>query len=591
MSQNYASNVVSSRDLAALERVRLLAAGSLAGTLLLLALGTLLAAADGTNACEGWPLCSGQPTGIGLLNVAHRLGGLGLILATGTLAALSYARLRTMTWLVRLAAGIFTFVLAQSVLGGLGVAFDFPGWASAVHLALALSITAGLLAMTLLTSSTAQVSVPEPIASLAGGAAVALGVTLVVAAAFVGRIETGGFGDPTGAAGIIFPSLLLALGLTTWLGLRVRRSAGTPTLAKRLAETAGLAMIAAFGVLGLHGLTPYPGEMGAAALVLATFAGICLTGIVIDANRAALQGALGASWGSLDGARVQASLRDYFRVTKPGIMLLLLTTTLGSMLVAAAGWPGFALAGWTLLGGALASGGASALNCYFDRDIDGIMARTRKRPIPTGALSAAQVRNFAATLSVASVVVLASFVNPLAALLALGGNLFYVVVYTLLLKRSTPQNIVIGGAAGSFPPLVGWAAVTGSLGVAPLLIAAIIFFWTPPHFWSLALLKANDYRRAGIPMLPVSHGEAHTRASILRYTLLLIPLTLLLSIIGPLGYLYLGAATLLSAIFLTYALRMQREGTNRLAWPLFKFSNYYLALLLAVMVLDAVLGF
>jgi len=186
--------------------------------------------------------------------------------------------------------------------------------------------------------------------------------------------------------------------------------------------------------------------------------------------------------------------------------------------------------------------------------------------------------------------VLTTFVNPLAALLAVGGNLFYVVVYTIWLKRATPQNIVIGGAAGSFPPLVGWAAVTGSLGVAPLLIAAIIFYWTPPHFWSLALLKANDYRRAGIPMLPVSHGEPHTRRSILLYTLLLIPITLLLSIVGPLGWIYLIAASLLGALFLGFAYRMYREGNNRLAWRLFKYSNYYLALLLAVMVLDAIVG-
>jgi protoheme IX farnesyltransferase len=330
--------------------------------------------------------------------------------------------------------------------------------------------------------------------------------------------------------------------------------------------------------------------MGAAALVLAMFSGICLTGIVIVANADRMRGALGAPAIDVDGDKLKLVVRDYLRVTKPAIMTLLLTTTLGSMLVAAAGWPGFTLVGWTLLGGALASGGASALNCYLDRDIDQVMARTRKRPIPTGTLSAAQVRNFALILSVASVLVLTTFVNPLAALLAVGGNLFYVIIYTIWLKRATPQNIVIGGAAGSFPPLVGWAAVTGSLGVAPLLIAAIIFYWTPPHFWSLALLKANDYRRAGVPMLPVSHGEPYTRRAILLYSLLLVPITLLLAIVGPLGYIYLIAALLLGAIFLGYAAQMYREDSNRLAWRLFKYSNYYLALLLAVMVLDAVLG-
>ncbi|MEZ4524023.1 MAG: heme o synthase [Thermomicrobiales bacterium] len=575
----------------ALDRARTISAATLAGTVMLLALGTVLAAADGASSCEGWPLCTNQSTGLSMLNVAHRLGGLGLILATGGLAALSYARLRSMSWLVRLSAGIFTLVLAQSVLGGLGVAFDFPGWASAIHLGLALSITIGLLATTLMLAPMDDVAIPEPVVSLAGGAAAALGMTLIVAAAFVGRIETGGIGDPAGSAGIIFPSLLLAIGLTTGLGLHVRLANGvTAQPARRLAEIAGFSLLAAFAVLAAHGLTPYPGEMGAAALVLAMFSGICLSGIVILANAGSFKTALGGTTAAIDRAHVSRVLRDYLRVTKPTIMTLLLTTTFGSMLVAAAGWPGFALVGWTLLGGALASGGASALNCYLDRDIDQVMARTRKRPIPTGTLSPAQVRNFALTLSVASVLVLTTFVNPLAAMLAVGGNLFYVIIYTIWLKRSTPQNIVIGGAAGSFPPLVGWAAVTGSLSIAPLLIAAIIFYWTPPHFWSLALLKANDYRRAGVPMLPVSHGEPHTRRAILLYTLLLIPITLLLAIVGPLGWLYLIAATLLGLVFLGYAVQMYREETNRLAWRLFKYSNYYLALLLAVMVLDAIVG-
>jgi protoheme IX farnesyltransferase len=568
----------------------LLAVGTLAGTVMLLALGTVLAAADGTSACQGWPLCSGQSSGLQLLNLSHRLGSFALILATGGLAALSYLRLRSMAWLVRLSAGIFILVLTQSVLGGLGVAFDFPGWASAIHLGLALSITIGLLTTTLLLAPVDRIDVPEPFASLAGGAAAALGVTLIVAAAFVGRIETGGIGAPFGAAGIIFPSLLLAIGLTTSLAVYVRTSDTAPPLARRLAGLGGLSLLAAFVVLAAHGLTPYPKEMGAAALVLAMFAGICLSGIVIFANAATIESALGAQHTTNEGTYLKLVARDYLRVTKPGIMLLLLTTTFGAMLVAAAGWPGFGLVGWTLLGGALASGGASALNCYLDRDIDHLMARTRKRPIPTGSLSAAQVRNFALLLSIASVLVLTTFVNPLAAMLAVGGNLFYVIVYTIWLKRATPQNIVIGGAAGSFPPLVGWAAVTGSLGVAPLLIAAIIFYWTPPHFWSLALLKANDYRRAGVPMLPVSHGEPYTRRAILLYTLLLIPITLLMAIVGPLSWIYLGAALLLGTIFLGYALQMYCEDSNRLAWRLFKYSNYYLALLLAVMVLDAIVG-
>jgi protoheme IX farnesyltransferase len=283
--------------------------------------------------------------------------------------------------------------------------------------------------------------------------------------------------------------------------------------------------------------------------------------------------------------------RDYLRVTKPAIIVLLLVTTLGAMLIAGDGWPSLRLVLATLLGGALASGGAGALNCYYDRDIDVVMARTRKRPIPTGHLTPTQVRTFGLALSVLAIVELAWWVNPLAAALALAGNLFYVGVYTRWLKRATPQNIVIGGAAGSFPPLVGWAAVTGRLDAGALILFAIIFYWTPPHFWSLALLKANDYRRAGIPMLPVTAGERVTRRCILLYSLLLVAVTLLLTATGVVGALYLVAALALGGVFVYMAARMYREDTSRLAWPLFKYSNYYLAALLAVMALDKALGF
>jgi protoheme IX farnesyltransferase len=219
------------------------------------------------------------------------------------------------------------------------------------------------------------------------------------------------------------------------------------------------------------------------------------------------------------------------------------------------------------------------------------MARTRKRPIPTGHLTPAQVRTFGLALSALAIIELAWLVNPLAAALALAGNLFYVGIYTRWLKRATPQNIVIGGAAGSFPPLVGWAAVTGRLDAGAFILFAIIFYWTPPHFWSLALLKANDYRRAGIPMLPVTAGEHVTRRCILLYSVLLVAVTLLMTAAGVVGTLYLVAALALGGVFVGMAARMYREDTSRLAWPLFKYSNYYLAALLAVMALDKALGF
>ena len=249
-------------------------------------------------------------------------------------------------------------------------------------------------------------------------------------------------------------------------------------------------------------------------------------------------------------------------------------------------WPSIWLVLATMLGGALASGGASALNCYIDRDIDPVMARTRKRPLPTGRLTPTQVRNFGLILSVHRRRRTLGPRQSSRSVLALAGNVFYVMIYTNWLKRSTPQNIVIGGAAGAFPPLVGWAAVTGSLSLPAILLFAIIFYWTPPHFWSLALLKARDYERAGIPMLPVTHGAQYTRKMILLYAILLVGITMIVVPAGGAGWLYLVLAVVLGSIFVGMAAKMYVEGTSRLAWRLFKFSNYYLTLILAAMVLD-----
>ena len=216
--------------------------------------------------------------------------------------------------------------------------------------------------------------------------------------------------------------------------------------------------------------------------------------------------------------RARLIVADYVALTKPGIMTLLLTTTLGAMLIAARGFPPFWLVAVTMLGGALAAGGANALNCFIDRDIDAQMARTRNRAVAAGRVSPDAALAFGMTLTVASVLVLGVIVNWTAAALALAGNLFYVFVYTKWLKRTTPYNIVIGGAAGAAPPLVGWAAVTGDLTPLAWGLFAIIFAWTPPHFWALALLKQGDYTRASVPMLPVVSGEAETRRQIVIYT-------------------------------------------------------------------------
>ena len=286
--------------------------------------------------------------------------------------------------------------------------------------------------------------------------------------------------------------------------------------------------------------------------------------------------------------RTRHVVADYVALTKPGIMTLLLTTTLCAMLIAARGLPPFWLVAVTMLGGVLAAGGANVLNCFIDRDIDGQMARTRNRAVAAGRVSPDAALAFGVALTVASVMLLGLVVNWVAAALALAGNLFYVFVYTKWLKRSTPYNIVIGGAAGAAPPLVGWAAVTGDLSLLAWGLFAVIFAWTPPHFWALALLKQGDYTRASVPMLPVVSGEAETRRQIVIYTVVLALICIALAPLG-LGWIYLGSALVLNGIFLWFAIRLYVDPSKRIARQMFFYSLWYLALLFAAAVIDRVL--
>ncbi len=275
---------------------------------------------------------------------------------------------------------------------------------------------------------------------------------------------------------------------------------------------------------------------------------------------------------------------DYLEMTKPKVQSLLLFTTVTTMYVA--GDPSLALVALTCLGGALSAGGAGAINHALDRDIDAVMRRTAGRPVASGRVSPAAAIVFGALLGCASFALLALTVNVLAAGLAMAGLLGYVLVYTLWLKRSTPQNIVIGGAAGAVPPLVAWAAVTGGLSGTPLYLFAIVFFWTPPHFWSLSLLMKDEYARAGVPMLPVVRGEAETRRQILLYTVLLYAVSQLPFCAGAFGLTYLVASVSLGALFISGAWRLVRRPARRTALRLYLFSLAYLALLFATMVAD-----
>jgi len=284
------------------------------------------------------------------------------------------------------------------------------------------------------------------------------------------------------------------------------------------------------------------------------------------------------------GSRARQTVSDYIELTKPKVQSLLLLTTIATMYVA--GDPSPLLVFLTCLGGYLSAGGAGAVNHWFDRDIDVKMARTATRPIPAGRVAPRSALIFGCTLAALSLLELSVAVNPLAAALSFSGFLGYVFIYTVWLKRRTPQNIVIGGAAGAVPPLVAWAAVTGSVSGTAVMLFFIVFFWTPPHFWALSLLMKDEYAKVGIPMLPVVRGEEETRRQILLYSILLYAVTQLPFCAGGFGGIYLAASMLLGLGFVAGAVRLYRRADRASALRLYLYSLAYLALLFCAMVAD-----
>jgi protoheme IX farnesyltransferase len=386
-----------------------------------------------------------------------------------------------------------------------------------------------------------------------------------------------------GAAGTLVAVVSGATGLGT--AHRVLAALALPPLA---------AVVAAAWVSHRRLLYPSVAALvlfGLAAAVTAPGIHLVLSALAFAATLVVVAQSWRGTQGALQQTVTRDSVRDYVALTKPRIMSLLLLTGLCGMVVGAAGMPPLRLVAATMAGLALACGGASALNHVLDADIDQLMGkRTRSRPVAAGRIPAAYALEFGLALSALSFVLLAGVVNTLTALLALVGNLFYVLVYTRYLKRSTPQNIVIGGAAGAIPPLVGWAAATGSLTLPALVLFLVVFLWTPPHFWALALLIKRDYAAAGVPMLPVVRGERETARQIVLYTAALVAFTLAPALWGQFGLVYLVAAAALGATFLWLAWRLRRERTPRRAAVLFHYSLAYLALLFVAMAVDSVIA-
>src|SRR5437868_11519534 len=590
-------------------RYRALVYASLLASFLVVVWGGIVRVTGSGLGCPDWPLCHGQflPSLDPATRIewTHRFLAIAGGLTVASLVLWSLMVYRADRRVLALAIAVAVLYPLQAVLGAITVVLELPPEWVTVHLA-----NAELLLATL-TTLAVVVRWPASLPARASGwtwlaiAAVVGTFVLLVSGAYVRGA------DATAACpGWPLCGAIAVLNLPIPYAPRIDfPTEGAPAIAmlhRYIAAIVGLLVIAACVEAWRHRRdAPGLGPLGVAT------AAIFLAQVAIGAANPLTRfspWALGAHpavasllWCSVVGlaavawrpvSRQCALVRDLIALTKPAIMSLLLLTALGGMFLAARGVPPFGILAATLIGGAAASGGAASLNQYFDRDLDEVMRRTRKRPLPAHRVSGRLAVAWGIALNVVAFAVLALFTNLLAATLAIVGTVFYILVYTIWLKRTTVQNIVIGGAAGAIPPLVGWAAITGSLDLSAFLLFAIVFFWTPAHFWALALLIRDDYARAGVPMLPVVKGEEATAWNILAYAGSLLPLSLLLFIAAGLGFLYLAAAIVLGGLFIAYAFRLLRSGEARrraVARGVYLYSLVYLTLLFVAIMVDSTL--
>ncbi|MEP7040933.1 MAG: heme o synthase [Chloroflexota bacterium] len=592
-----------------MNRFAKLAVAAAVATYALIVVGGLVRATDSGLGCPDWPGCFGSwipPLELhAWIEHSHRLLAelaVGpLVAAVGLITIFSRRREDRMLLVAVIGAGVL--VIIQAILGGQVVIQQLRAELVTAHLAMALTV----LALTILIADRATNGpLPDRVSGLPSGLVIATGAAVfaqMLLGSWVAGTGSGlAFPDFPLMHGGLWPSTLasaelIQLGhrllavivavLVVWAAWRVRQSvveAGT----RRLAALAAVLVLVQV-VLGaanvwsrLSALFVVPHLAVGAAL----WATLVLLYLALRRSRLAEA----ASAASMPSSNVGESIRAYFALTKPRIIELLLVTTVPTMVLAQRGIPSVWLMTAVVFGGSLAAGGANTINMYLDRDIDDLMRRTRHRPLPRHAVAPERALAFGIALSALSFVWLTVTVNLLSALLAASAIAFYVFVYTMWLKRSTPQNIVIGGAAGCVPVLVAWAAVTGTVGVPALVLFAIVFYWTPPHFWALALRYRGDYAAANVPMLPVVRGEAETARQIVIYTILLVVVSLLLFPAARMGLIYLAAAVVLGIGFVWYALRVMRDTTDgRAAIRLFRFSITYLTLLFAAVAADSLL--
>ncbi len=636
-------------------RFRRLAAVTVAGVIVLIAVGGLVRATDSGLGCPGWPKCFGTwfpPFGQrgtalqhALIEYSHRLTTVLVTVLVVAMLVLAWGRhVRRRPGVVWGATATAVLLVFQAALGAAVVNSELNAVVVTIHYANAMLLVAAAVFTTV--AAFVDLRVYRPTGGHRGFARAAAGLTVATyALILVGTYVRARHAGPVFAdwplmdgrvvpnlsiplAGIQFAhrlaALLVFVGVIGVVVLVARREGDRPQVRTMAYVTAvlfvGQAMLGAGLVWSRMATALVVAHETAGALVWGSVVTTMLLAMRLppqgepaSIRRALARVGAGADAGERLVVVPEAAVRPddpvpaepaeasravtasapwvrraqaYVALTKPTIIVLLLITTVPAMILAKGGWPGLWLIVATLAGGTLAAGSANAINCYIDRDIDEIMRRTRRRPLPMHRVSPRSALVFGGVLGAVAFAWLAVTVNLLAALLAVSAIVFYVVVYTLWMKRTTPQNIVIGGAAGAVPVLVGWAAVTGRVGLPALVLFGIVFYWTPPHFWALSMRYESDYRAAGVPMLPVVRGIPETTRQILLYTLLLFAVTLLLYPVGRMGPLYLVAAVALGAAFIYQALTLRRSRSVAQAMHLFHFSNTYLALLFAAVAVD-----
>jgi protoheme IX farnesyltransferase len=620
-----------------LTRFQKLAAATVVTTLVLVTVGVIVRATDSGLGCPDWPFCYGQllpplDDPKAWIEWIHR--GIAAIIGFEILglAALAVIDHRDRRSLVAATLAAVVLVGFQAWLGRETVRLGNSGESVTAHLAAAM-VLVGVVVFILV-----RAAYPARIGGRGGSQRFTLLATFAALSTFAlllfgSQVTAGGvrsslvFADWPLMGGTLFPpltELTAAHVVHRWVAVVVgivvvatavvawRTQRAHPTLV-RLAVGAGIlfpvqALIG--GIQVLTKLAPWSQTLHLAfgATIWGLLAGLAIVSYYTarTTSPAAFGGGIGSIGHDPDAGEAAAatrtrgdSIRAYIALTKPRIIELLLVTTVPAMVLATREVPGIAwtdwswLVAWTLIGGTLAAGSANAINCYLDRDIDLLMARTRRRPLPAHQVEPDRAVVFGIVLGIISFALMAWLVNLLAAFLTLLAIAFYVVVYTILLKRTTPQNIVIGGAAGALPPVIGWAAVTGDVGVPALLLFALVFYWTPPHFWALSLRIRKDYAAAGVPMLPVVRGIPETTRQIALYTILMVAISLVLWVVGRMGLVYLVAAVGLGAMFLWQAYRLwqvgsSEEGSTAGAIRLYRYSISYLTLLFAAVAVDAV---